>query len=242
MTVQTSSPSLPPGSPVTLRKPLIRRAAGAGYRAVSGRLLRFGSGVLSSARVIRNLTHRTLNQSDYHRWTSLNNYEAWWDARTQKIARLVPPGSRVIEFGAGRRQLEKFLDPSCTYVASDLVERGPETFVCDLNRYPLPDLRALNIDTAVFGGVLEYMHDMESLVSWLAQQVSLCVASYSCTPDRGMVSRLQEKFDRMYYGYMNSYMEAELVGLFRRAGFQCIARDRWTTQQIFLFRMGSDER
>ena len=235
MSLYTSSPTLPPARSATLRKPWIRRAAGAGYRAVSGGLVSLGSGVISSARVIRNLTHRALNQSDYPRWSNLKNYEAWWDARTQKIAQLIPPGSRVIEFGAGRRQLEKFLDPTCTYVPSDLVDRGGETFVCDLNRHPRPDLGDLKVDTAVFGGVLEYMHDLESLVGWLAQQVSLCVASYSCTPESGIVPKLQERFNRIYYGYMNSYREEELIDLFQRAGFKCMARDRWTSQQVFLF-------
>jgi hypothetical protein len=219
-----------------LRKPLVRRVASISYRAVSGGLLRFGSGVFSSARVIRNLTQRALNQSDYDRWTDLKNYESWWDARTQKIARLIPAASRVIEFGAGRRQLEKFLDPTCTYVPSDLAARGLDTFVCDLNRVPRPDLGNLNVDTAVFGGVLEYVRDLESLVNWLAAQVSQCVASYSCTPsDSGIVRWLRERFNRIYYGYMNSYNEEEFIELFRRAGFRCVARDRWTLQQVFLF-------
>ena len=88
----------------------------------------------------------------------------------------------------------------------------------------------------MFGGVLEYVHDLESLATWLAGQVSRCVASYSCTPpESGIVPRLQEKFNRIYYGYMNSYNEEEFLDLFRRAGFQCIARDRWTLQQVFLF-------
>jgi len=184
----------------------------------------------------RNLVHRLLHRSDYPRWTNLDNYETWWDSRTEKIARLIPPTSRVIEFGAGRRQLEKHLDPTCTYVPSDLVDRGLGTFVCDLNRRPLPHLRHLSVDTAVFGGVLEYVHDLESLVEWLAHHVSLCVASYACVPPgKGIVRRLRGRFDRFYYGYMNSYGEEEMVDLFQRAGFRCIARDPWTSQRVFLF-------
>jgi hypothetical protein len=215
---------------------LIPRLARAGYRVLRGVVRRLGWALYSSAKVTRNLTHRLLNQSDYHRWTDMDNYEAWWDGRTEKIARLIPPTSRVIEFGAGRRQLEKRLDPTCTYVPSDLVERGLGTFVCDLNRRPLPGLSHLNVDTAVFGGVLEYIHNIESLVEWLAQHVSLCVASYACVPStKGIVPRLLDRFSRFYYGYMNSYGEEELVDLFRRAGFRCIARDPWTSQRVFLF-------
>jgi hypothetical protein len=233
---QTTPPLLPLANQFPERKPLIRRLAGAGYRILRGGVWRLGGVLYTAAKVVRNLAHRLLNQSDYHRWTNLANYEAWWNGRTEKIARLIPPTSRVIEFGAGRQQLEKLLDPTCTYVPSDLEDRGPGTFVCDLNRRPLPDLSHLNVDTAVFGGVLEYLHDLESLVEWLATHVSLCVASYACAPPRnGIFQRLLDRLDRFYFGYMNSYGEEELVDLFRRVGFRCIARDPWTSQRVFLF-------
>jgi hypothetical protein len=132
--------------------------------------------------------------------------------------------------------LEKLLDPSCTYVPSDLINRGPETFICDLNRRPLPDLSHLNLDTAVFGGVLEYIHDLKSLAEWLGRYVSLCVASYaSVHSNAGMVQRVRDGFDRFYFGYMNNYTEEEIVQIFRQAGFRCIARDPWTSQHVFLF-------
>jgi hypothetical protein len=232
MSVQTISAPLPQTAEPPRTRPLIRRVAGFGYRVLRGGVRR----LYSSARVARNLTHRLLNRSDYQRWTDLANYEEWWDARTEKIARLIPPGSRVIEFGAGRRQLEKHLDPTCTYVPSDLEDRGPGTFVCDLNHRPLPDLSHLKVDTAVFGGVLEYLHDLESLAEWLAGQVSLCVASYACVPPKkGTVQRFGGRLDRFYYGYMNSYEEEELVEVFQRAGFRCVARDPWNSQRVFLF-------
>ena len=191
--------------------------------------------LVCSEKVAGNLVFGLL-RLDSQRWAKLDNHGAWWKGRTEKIARLIPPGSRVIEFRAGRRQLEKLLDPTCTYVPSDLLDRGPGAFVCDLNQRPLPDLRHLNVDTAVFAGVLEYLHGVESLAEWLAQHVSLCVASYACVPPRkGSVQWLRKGFDRFYYGYMNSYGEEELVHLFRRAGFRCIARDPWTSQRVFLF-------
>lgn len=236
MTHKTASPRLVPANQLVERKLLIRRLAGVGYRVFRDSVQRLWSTLCSSTRVARNVTHRLLSRSDYNRWTNLTNFEIWWDARTEKIARLIPPHSRVIEFGAGRQQLEKLLDPTCTYVPSDLVDRGPGTFVCDLSRRPLPDLSHLNVDTAVFGGVLEYIHDLESLAEWLARYVSVCVASYAyASRSRGIVQRLQDRFNRFYYGYMNSYREEELVDLFQRAGFRCIARDPWISQCVFLF-------
>ena len=236
MTQHTAAPLLSTGNQPAGRKSLIRCLAGPAFHLLRGGLRRLWRALYSSARVTRNLAHLLLRRSDYNRWTHLENYEVWWDARTEKIGRLIPPTSRVIEFGAGRRQLEKLLDPTCTYVASDLDDRGPGTFVCDLNRRPLPGLSHLNVDTAVFGGVLEYIHDIESLAEWLAQHVSLCVASYACVPStKETFPRLLDKFYRFYYGYMNSYGEEDLVDLFRRAGFRCIARDPWTSQRVFIF-------
>jgi hypothetical protein len=229
-------PLLPLANRLPQQKLLIRHLAGAGYRALRGGGWRLRGVLYTAARVVRNLSHQLTNQSDYRRWTNLTNYEPWWDSRTEKIARLIPPTSKLIEFGAGRRQLEKLLDPTCTYVPSDLEDRGPGTFVCDLNRRPLPDISHLNVDTAVLGGVLEYIHDLESLVEWLAQHVSLCVASYACAPPKkGLFRRLRDRLDRFYFGYMNSYEEEELVDLFQRVGFRCIARDPWTSQRVFLF-------
>jgi hypothetical protein len=142
----------------------------------------------------------------------------------------------VIEFGAGRRQLEKFIDRSCTYVPSDLIDRGLGTIIIDLNRRPLPDLRYVIADGAVFSGVLEYIRDLESLIAWLSEQVSFCIASYAyVSTNQNTIQKIRERFDRLYYGYMNSYTEEELVKLFNRYGFVCKMEDTWTSQRIFLF-------
>ena len=62
----------------------------------------------------------------------------WWDTRTKKLAGLVSPRSRVLEFGAGRATPAL---PACRlHVLSQRSRRsrGPDTIVCDLNRRPLP--------------------------------------------------------------------------------------------------------
>ena len=118
-------------------------------------------------RILRNFVMRLAGRADYRRWVSPAGHETWWDERTQLIASMIPTGARVIEFGCGRRQLENFLPDECTYVPSDLVERGPGTIVCDLNTRPLPDLGHLALQVAVFGGVLEYVCDVESVIQWV---------------------------------------------------------------------------
>ena len=182
------------------------------------------------------LTLRLLRRSDYRRWTDSRNLETWWDSRTEKIAQLIPKGARVIEFGAGRRQLEKFLDSSCSYVPSDLTNRGPGTIICDLNQRPLPDLRYVEVDVAVFGGVLEYVCDLDSLVDWLSQQFRFCIASYAyVAPGKGAAIGIRQRLDRLYHGYMNHYTEGELVELFHQRGYLCAKEETWDTQRIFQF-------
>lgn len=192
-------------------------------------------------RVVKILVDRLLHRSDYHRWANPENLEAWWEPRTQKIARLVPKNSRVIEFGAGRRPLERYLDSSCTYFPSDLVDRGPGTIICDLNARPLPDLKpALNPDVAVLAGVLEYIRDLPSLIEWLSHQVSYCVASYTyAESEPGTIRRIEEVFRRSYYGYLNEYREEEIVALFKTYGFICVEKDRWDSQIIFFFALAA---
>jgi hypothetical protein len=194
-----------------------------------------GGAVKTVARLVRQAVLRSFGRSDYDRWADTKNLEAWWESRTQKLAAMVPKKTRVIEFGAGTRPLERCLDPSCTYVASDLVERGPGTFVCDLNQRPLPDLSSLGPDVAVFAGVLEYVRDVPSVVAWLSGHVRYCVASYAVARPTGLVRALAAGTRRTYYGYMNSYSETELVSLFHRGGFACLRTDSWNDQRLFLF-------
>lgn len=187
-------------------------------------------------RIVKTLLLKCLSRSDYRRWTDPRSLELWWDSRTEQMARLIPKGARVIEFGAGRRSLESFLDKSCTYVPSDLIDRGPGTIICDLNKRPLPDVEYLRGDVAFFAGVLEYVRDLESVIEWLSAQVSICIASYVCaSPSGGPLQKIQVRLSRAYFGYMNSYTEGNLLGLFSRYGFVCTARETWTSQRIFVF-------
>jgi hypothetical protein len=182
-----------------------------------------------------------LGRTDVKRWENLGNYEVEWDERTRLIASLIPRNSRVIEFGAGRRQLEAMLDASCRYYLSDLVSRGPGTIVCDLNARPLPDLSDLRLDVAVFGGVLEYLSDLGSLPLWLARYVPVCIASYECAhSEPHTLSRMREVVRRAGIGWVNTYNERELKRLFERGDFYCEDQVIWKTESgdepIFVFR------
>src|SRR5690349_4690958 len=181
------------------------------------------------------LTGALRQKTDYDRWSDPRSIYASWESRTEMAAALVPNGSRVIEFGAARRVLEKFLHPSCTYTASDLVDRGPGTIVCDLNVRPLPDLGADAYDVAVIMGVLEYVRDVPSMLDWLTRHVGLCVLSYACT--KANANRLRTRWEsvgRLNHGWMNSYCADELQMLFGERGFALQHDDAWRDQRLFV--------
>jgi hypothetical protein len=204
---------------------LLRRHAKLMHRALAI-LPRMGRGVMGWL----------LKRTDSARWEDSTNLEAWWEARTVRLARLVPAGARVIEFGAGRCRLPTHLDPSCFYVPSDLVPRVPGTIVCDLNKPPLPDLRHLALDVAFFAGVFEYVGNVASVAEWLSTQVNMCVASYDgVDAPRWSARRVVELGRRKYFGYLNDYSPAEFVGVFERAGFKRVYDDRWESQELYLF-------
>jgi hypothetical protein len=190
--------------------------------------------------VLRTLRCRLFGVSDAERWRDLRNHERDWEERTRLIAGLVPKGSCVIEFGAGRRVLESYLERTCTYIPADLVRRSPETVVCDLNVRPLPDLCHLKPGVAVFAGVLEYTLDLSAICHWLSRWASLCIASYECASSRPRtLGRIKETIFRTRAGWINTYTEEEFESLFGRASFLCVQKLIWTTkdgsERIFVF-------
>jgi hypothetical protein len=175
-------------------------------------------------------------RTDRRRWADPRNLYASWESRNKQVAALVPNNSRVIEFGAGKRILERYLDPSCTYTPSDVIDRGPGTIVCDLNQRPLPDLGPNEYDVAVFSGVLEYVRDVPSVLDWLTKYVTVCVLTYAPAKAKGPSPRdLLETIGRMRHGWMNNYREEELRSLFCERGFELVQEQDWEQQRLFVF-------
>jgi hypothetical protein len=189
----------------------------------------------------RALRCKLFGKTDVGRWADVRAFETEWDERSHIIGELIPAKSRVLDFGAGRRQLSRFIDPSCTYLFSDFMDRGAGTLIIDLNARPLPDLSSWNIDVAVFAGVLEYVSRVDTLVNWLYGNTKNCVASYGCvdeTNSRGM-RWMKEVNKRASCGWVNSYTETKLIDIFGKAGFSCRETRDWVTrdgsERIFSF-------
>ena len=207
-------------------------------------MMRLGWKYESLGMILRTLRTRLFRVSDHERWKDLRNHDIDWDKRTRAIADLIPPGSRVIEFGAGRRQLEHWLPAGCSYTPSDIVERGSDTLLCDLNRRPLPTLgRQALPQIAVFSGVIEYVVDLPSVLTWLAPQIDWVIASYNCAPlVDSALKRLRVIAARLSSGWVNAFTEAEIIACFTDAKFtvnSICAVSGAKDEQIFVFSRGT---
>jgi len=193
------------------------------YSMVSG----FKEMVRKTLEAIRTLFRRYQGGSDYRRWADSRSLLPDWEPRTEQLAKLIPPGSTVLEFGAGRMALKKYLPEGCRYTPSDLVDRGDGTIVCDLNA---PDTPAFPThDVAVFSGVLEYVNDIDSLIQNIAQFFHVVVASYC---DREQVPG---RVVRRSQGWVNDYTSGEFEELFARSGFRCDHVEPWLKHKIYRF-------
>ena len=184
------------------------------------------------SRIIRTVALKCTRGSDLRRWCDDASLHDGWAERTALLAEWVPPGSRVLDIGAGRRALRALLPPGCTYIPADLVHRGSDTFTCDLNASVLPPFP--DHDVAVLSGVLEYVHDVPRLIAHLGRASGHVVASYaSVRHGDGVLARRR-------HGWVNDYGEEQLRRLFDECGFRCRMRRQWREQDLFLFQHATD--
>jgi hypothetical protein len=198
-----------------------RHESASGY-AASRQIWLLPGTVASSTPPGFKLKRKLFRQANPYRWTDATSFCPEWIERSRIIARLIPKGSRVLEFGAGLSKLPSGLDHSCTYAASDLIGRSKDTWILDLEKRPLPALPDDRFDVAVFAGVLEYLSDVPGVISWISQYVTRCISSYECAPAGGHIcGHLKRMWNRASLGWVNAYTEEELKTIFAHAGFLC---------------------
>ncbi len=181
--------------------------------------------------MIQNLLKTTVFKhklaSDLSRWDNEAVLSKDWEPRTRQIAALIPPGSSVLEFGAGRMALAGYLPDGCSYTPSDIVDRGRNTIVCDLNSPSLPIFPPHQV--AVFSGVLEYVWNVERLIDHLSPGIKMFILSYAIT------DKQRFRLSRRLSGWVNDYDSQALEDLFNQGGYICNATEMWNSQKIFRF-------
>ena len=120
--------------------------------------------------------------------------------------------------------VERILAPE-TYIPVDVVSRDSRTRVIDLNGQSLPVDWLKGMELATVLGVIEYLHDPESLLSAIAAAGVGVVASYHVTDLPGVESRANE-------GWLNAFDAASIEAMARRQGLQPIFRYVFDKKQM----------
>ena len=147
--------------------------------------------------------------SDTERWAKLESLATQLDSRAAMAARYIPAGQRVLDIGAGAMALRTQLAAGCSYFPADIVSRGPECQVVDLNKGEFPTGQ---YDWVTFLGVLEYVHDPVAVLARARAAAPSAVITY-CTVNNGDVEV------RRGMGWVNDYTRAEFEALLAGAGW-----------------------
>jgi hypothetical protein len=147
--------------------------------------------------------------SDIARWADPANLARSWSNRAKAAAARIKPASRVLDLGAGNMDLLGFLRPGCKYIPADIVSRGPDCFVVDLNADEYP---AIDVDVTTLLGVIEYLHRPDRVLRKAAKRSKMLIASY-VTNWHGSVQQ------RRGMGWVNDFRRDDLVKLFSGAGW-----------------------
>lgn len=175
-------------------------------------------------RAIKNTLRIRAGRSDVARWGKAENLHSGWEDRARLMAAYVRPRERVIDFGAGTMALKVVLPDSCTYTAADIVSRAEGMIAVDLNQLPLPPLGIHDI--AVFSGVLEYLHDVPSVLQAVKPLISRLAVSYSVLENVPQIMR------RRANGFANDYTEFRFLEVLDTAGFEVLERSAWREQVL----------
>ncbi len=171
----------------------------------------------------RNLFLRENKVSDFQRWR--NNRELYedWNERTAILGDYIKPNASIIEFGAGKMFLKKYLSNYKKYIPSDIVNRYEETIICDLNTKINFDLS--EFDTAVFSGVLEYVYNVDDVFQQLGGSINQVVLSYSCSD--------VVKLSRDKNGWLSDCTKLELEKIFEKNNYEINNYKEWRKQSIY---------
>lgn len=169
---------------------------------------------------------RRAKASELGRWRNPASHQAGWGDRGRILAGFVRPGERVFEFGAGASVVAAALPSGCHYVGSDAVPLRESVVRFDLNAATLPQLSGH--DLALFSGVLEYVHDLDRLTTFLARAFRSVICSYAVVQE----ATPEEFARRRYSGWFNDLDQAAFRRLFQAAGYALTRESDWCRQSL----------
>jgi hypothetical protein len=165
-----------------------------------------------------------LLRNDIKRWQQNIRETPVWDERNRILASLIPPGSSVIDLGAGAQTLRHHL-VNCEYQPCDLVPHG-DALYCDFNKNIFP-ATTKKYDFIVCSGVLEYIRNPHRFLSQIFKLGSQGFLTYApLLPG-------QKRLTRLRGGWVNHFREDQLEMLFARSGVRFVKVQEWNGQLIY---------
>jgi FkbM family methyltransferase len=146
--------------------------------------------------------------SDGARWANPNELVPGAGERAAAAGPHIPPGSRVLDLGAGHMALKRLLPQGCHYTPADLLARSADCQVVDLNQQQFP---AGEFDCIALLEVLEYIHDVPWLLRRCHDAAGRLIFTYH--PHAGEALEL-----RRQRGWFNDFDLAALTALVNQAG------------------------
>ena len=141
------------------------------------------------------------------RWQGV---EDRWPTRSALVATLIPPGSSVIDLGAGAGGLAGHLPEGCVYTGVDLPD-------FDMNKGATwPQGRW---DVAVMAGVLEYARYPAAVMRHLHELAPMAIVTYAHHPKRR---------DLMW----SNLSKEDIVALAKKAGYTAREAATWTSPSV----------
>lgn len=165
---------------------------------------------------------------NYERWQTTHGFHPTWHERTELLADFIPQDAKtVLEFGAGDCHLRGVLPKHIRYTPSDLVSRGPDTIVQDLNETPYSFLDR-HYDAVVLSGVFEYIIPIGEFIAYLYEVTDTVACSYAGTASHTPSPDSTE-------GWVNRLIQQEFCDMFTDVGFVIQERSDWKGQKLYKF-------
>jgi hypothetical protein len=185
-------------------------------------------------RELRTRLLRFRRASDRVRWSNPASHRPEWKTRAELAAKLIAPGSRVLDLGCGKMRLGELLPDGCTYVPADLEPLSPGVQRVDLNRGEFPDDY---YDYVVLLGVLGYLHEPVAVLRRAREHADRLIVSYKVAKKRDRETQRRRRRD----GYFNDFDDRALADVFAQTGWevesaQAYSDDERTRQDVFLCR------
>jgi len=172
--------------------------------------------------MLRNIRALFRINTDFEKWEDASRtWGALNPIRSECAASLIPDNTRVLDIGAGSMELKKHLKAHCTYVPSDIHDRGEGCIVADLNNYEFPEGQ---YDWITLIGVLEYVKDIRWVLTRAHEAASNVLVTYNTLENN------PNKWSRRKRGWMSHLVNKDLLKLFRDTGWDSVEKPVFDTK------------